>query len=49
MKDYNTNLIDHRCVYEPQDCDICPGCGEHAEFCESCGSECCGVFSYNLD
>jgi hypothetical protein len=32
------------------DCDICPECGEHAEFDEETGeSECCGVGPYDSD
>lgn len=30
------------------DCDICPDCGEHADFDES-GSSCCGAGPYNVD
>lgn len=29
--------------------DICPECGEHAEFDEEGLSECCGVRPYNPD
>lgn len=31
------------------DCDICPDCGEHAEFDEDGGFECCGAGPYNVD
>lgn len=30
------------------DIDICPDCGEHAEFDEN-GSECCGAGPYQAD
>ncbi len=30
------------------DVDICPECGEHAEFGEE-GSECCGAGAYQTD
>jgi len=33
---------DHECEFKEVDFDICRGCGEHAEFCEECGSNCCG-------
>lgn len=31
------------------DIDICPACGEHAEFDEDGVSECCGECPYNSD
>jgi hypothetical protein len=40
---------EHECVFSDQDCDICKGCGDHAQFCEECGSECCGAAPYAMD
>lgn len=31
------------------DIDICPACGEHAEFDEQGESECCGECPYDSD
>lgn len=39
----------HVCEFDPGDCDICSACGEHTQFCEECGSECCGAGSYDTD
>lgn len=42
--------VEHECVYRPVDMSICPGCMDHAEFCEDCGeSECCGMSVRNYD
>ena len=38
---------EHECTYAPGDCDICSACGEHTEFCEECGSACCGARAYD--
>jgi hypothetical protein len=35
-------MNDHECEFKEYDCDLCRGCKEHASFCESCGSDCCG-------
>jgi hypothetical protein len=40
---------DHECKFVDQDFDICRDCGEHAAFCEECGSECCGAPAYMPD
>jgi hypothetical protein len=38
---------EHVCDFKDSDCDICKGCGEHTQFCEECGSECCGEPPYS--
>jgi hypothetical protein len=43
------NVEKHECVFEETDCDICRDCKEHAAFCETCGSECCGARAYMPD
>lgn len=43
---------DSECTYSTRgvDIDICRACGDHAEFCESCGeSTCCGAKAVNVD
>ncbi len=43
---------DHECEYNSKDtdCDLCRRCGEHAEFCETCGlSDCCGYPMHVVD
>ena len=42
-------MTEHDCEFSEVDCDICPDCGEHASFCEECGSECCGAGGYDTD
>jgi len=34
---------EHKYTFYEPDCDICRDCKEHAEFCEECGSSCCGA------
>lgn len=40
---------DHECILYTPDCDICPECKEHAEFCLDCGSNCCGAQEARAD
>jgi len=43
------DTTEHECEFIEKDIDICRGCGEHAAFCEDCGSECCGESAYMPD
>jgi hypothetical protein len=48
---FKVPMSQHECEYSGNDdCDICPECQDHTQFCDHCAeSECCGHKPYYLD
>lgn len=47
--DPTKEYTDHECEFKPDDIGFCSECKEHAEFCDICGSECCGAGPFSAD